>query len=629
MEVRARGERLEARLILPSPLEPFALWRANDHSYYLGDEERPTALLSSGEAMKLREDIVAQQDLCSAPGPQGRGFVDVRRRFPRMPVPIYRPAALSDGIPGYYVETRQLRCWALAGTLRDSTIARIDGLLDTVTYWIWQAAPELGELATRLTRRRFEVVLELEDSPAWEDAADHPPPGPVATVTGLGVGRLLLLLHPALLPQFARADNEGERQLLRLLLAALDEALPHDERVGWSEADAHAVVERVAPLGRKKMYLVWKPPPERRSTIGICRRRGQRCKRPTTPKRSTAGEHLRGARGMSVGPIADAERGRVLWEAVTFHLGQLLDLIATLSPEGLVEQLVAVHERFLERGAWGRHTLATREACFGHVADLKALLAEELPSAASAGSALRFVIECVAARPPVGIRPLSLEVQDRLVALAAQVVGRGSVADAVREGLDDTRLSILPSGRLGVGREGRYYSGHERYLEHFLSGELRRAEKFFAGRWEERPASGEAVADIDALDRAAVDEWGASISEILELFGLLDELAAGEPASVLALDDAVARISSELGWTKETALRVIDGFALRPRESVFEPPLPFEKSDTYPWRFGRRLSLIRRPLVVRPGAGGDDLVYGFRMVDSTGHWLVDESLAGG
>jgi hypothetical protein len=623
------GERLDARLILPSPLEPFALWRANGHSYYLGDEKRPTALLSSGEAMELREEIVAQQDLHSVPGPQGRGFVDVRRRFPRMPVPIYRPAVLSDGMPGYYVETPQLRCWVLAGTLRDSTVARIDGLLDTVTYWIWQAAPELAELATRLTRRRFEVVLELEDSPAWEDTAGLPPPGPVATVTAPGVGRLVLRLHPALLPQFARADNDGERQLLRLLLAALDEALPQEERVGWRDADAAAVVERVAPLGRKKMYLVWNPPPERAIDP-----RNLPSPRPALQQADDAealdelGEHLRGARGMSVGPIADAERGRVLWEAVTFHLGQLLDLIATLSPDGLVEQLIAVHERFLERGAWGRHTLATREACFGHVADLKALLAEELPSAATAGSALRFVIECVAARPPAGIRRLSLEVQDRLVALAAQVVGRGSVAEAVREGLDDTRVSILASGRLGVGREGRYYSGRERYLEHFLSGELRRAQKSFAGRWQERPASEEAVADSGVLDRAAVDEWGAPIGEILELFGLLDELAAGEPARVLGLDDAVARISSELGWSEETALRVIDEFALRPRESVFEPPPPFEKSDTYPWRFGRRLSLIRRPLVVRPGAGGDDLIYGFRMVDSTGHWLVNE-LAGG
>ena len=218
--------------------------------------------------------------------------------------------------------------------------------------------------------------------------------------------------------------------------------------------------------------------------------------------------------------------------------------------------------------------------------------------------------------------------QDRLVALAAQVVSRGAVAEAIREGLDDTRVSILSSGRLGIGRDGRYYSSRARYQEQFLSGELRRAEKFFAGRWHERSAGEEAEADSEMLDRAAVEEWGAPLSEILGMFGLLDELAAGEPAKVLGIDEALVLFATELEWAGESARRVIDHFALRPREAVFEPPPPFEKSDTYPWRFGRRLSLIRRPLVIRSGPNGDEVVYGYRTADSTGHWLVNE-LAGG
>ena len=199
-------------------------------------------------------------------------------------------------------------------------------------------------------------------------------------MTVLDPGRVELLLHPTLLPQFARADNEGERRLLQLLLAALDEALPENERVGWTEADAAAVVERVAPLGRKKMYLVWNPPPERAIDP-----RNLPSARPALQKADDAealdelGKHLRETQGMPVGPITDAERGRVMWDAVTFHLRQLLDLIATLSPKGLLEQLIATHERFLERGAWNRHTLATRDACFGDVADLRALMAEEAP----------------------------------------------------------------------------------------------------------------------------------------------------------------------------------------------------------------------------------------------------------
>jgi hypothetical protein len=305
-----------------------------------------------------------------------------------------------------------------------------------------------------------------------------------------------------------------------------------------------------------------------------------------------------------------------------------MDLIATLSPIGLLEHFVAVHERFLEHGAWARHTLTTRKACFGASADIEARLAKDLSRAATSGSAVRFVIECVAAHPPAGIRPLSLEVQDRLVALAAQVCARGAVADAVREGLDDTEVSILPSGRLGVARDGRYYTGRERYLEHFISGEVRRANKYFQGKWTESTTNADALADSELLDQAAVDEWGVSFTRILEMFGMLDQLAGGEPAKALPLDEAVYQIATSLDWAEATARQVLDGFALYPRQRLLSPPAPFERSDAYPWRFGRRLSFIRRPLIVRPGDTSDELVYGFRQLDATGRWLVDQ-FAGG
>jgi hypothetical protein len=590
-------ERFDAQFIVRSALEPFALWRAHDHSFYLSDAPKPTALTSNGLSRKLREEVARQQDLHGVPGPRGRGFVDVRRRFPKMPVPIYRASARSRGVPGYYVETPGLCCWVLAGALSEAAIGRIDGLIDTVSYWLWQAADELGELGRRLTRHKLEVTVEVEDSPEW--TAGVPARGPVVTVTARDVGTIALVAHAALLPRMARADNDGERELLCALLARLDEALPADQRVGWGEVDARAVVERVAPLGRKKMYLQWNPPPE--SAIDP---RNLPPARPPFQEADDAraldelGEYLRRERRMPVGPIAEDERGGVVWEAVTFHLRRLMDLIATLSPDGLLEQLIAVHERFLERNAWSRHTLATREACYGDVVDLKVVLAEELPANAITGTALRFVIECVAAQPPSGIRPLSLEVQDRLVGLAAQVFGRGGVADALREGLEDMQLSILPSGRLGVSRQGRYQTGRERYVEHFVAGELRRANTFFAGKWEDRPPSGDAVADAALIERAAVYEWGAPYGEILEFFALLEEIADGEPAMVLPVDDAVARAAAELRWSETTARRVTDEFALRPRRAVLDPPAPFEKRRRVP-------VAVRSAAVVGPAAARD------------------------
>lgn len=616
------ADRLEAQVIALSPLELFALWRDELHSFYLSDGARPTAVVSEGRARALREDIAVRRDVHAVMGPHGRGVVEVARRYEDMEVPIHAPTTAD--VAGYHVASGELQAWVLAGGERSEMRGLVGQLVEMVAYWLWRAGPELKSVASALTRERFEVVVRLDDDPGWIDGATSRT-GPVATASALGQGQLDLLLHASLLDPLNRADNEGERRVLRILLRALGEALPEAERRGWDDGRADRVVEQIAPLGVQKMMLVFGSGQER-----ALDNRNLPPSRPPFRDADDAeamdelGEHLRGARGLRVGPVADERRGAVLWDAVQFHLGQLSTLISTLSPDGLLERLIASHERLLQRGAWERHTVPTRQACFGEVSDIEAVLREELPRAATAGTGIRFVIEHVAAHPPAGIRPPTLEVQDRLVALAAQVCARGAVAEAVREGLDDTRISILESGRLGTGRDGRFYSGRDRYFEHFLSAEVRRAHRFFAGHWDEPDSGGQAVADAERLNEGARSEWGLTLTEVLELFAELVELADGRPAVTLALDDAVAAMADDLGWAPAKVASAVDHFALRPRNSLLSPPPPYKAHDVYPWRFSRRLSLIRRPLILRPSDEGTQLVYGYRLVDMTGRWLVNE-----
>jgi hypothetical protein len=97
-------------------------------------------------------------------------------------------------------------------------------------------------------------------------------------------------------------------------------------------------------------------------------------------------------------------------------------------------------------------------------------------------------------------------------------------------------------------------------------------------------------------------------------------LADGAPAMAVPRAEAVAALAAELGWDQEKIDGVLSHFTLGPRASLLKPPAPFERSDVVPWRYGRRLSLTRRPLVAR----GDELLYGYRAVDATGDLLVRE-----
>lgn len=406
------SDRLESRVMTTDPLEAFALWRSESHSFYLGDDRIPTLITSEGRAEALRADVLRRVDRHGVPGPPGRGLIEVVHRFDEIDAPLYRP--ITADIDGIAVDVDGMHVWVIA---RDSD--RMNGqLVDAVAYWVWQ-------LAADLPRGRLAITVSMggDGTISVEDAGD---------------GWLHLTLDPRENPAFARPDNEGERQLVRVLLGALADG---------GDLDVDEVVERVAPLGFKKMVLLFgahadlaldsqKLPPKR-----LPLRESD-----DAEAMDELGAHLRRTWTRAVGPVAAEDRIEVLWKAVRFHLDQLTALISTLNPDGVLEALVIANEALMSQGAFDRYILPTRMACYGDTTDIVGHTQREYARHADASVALRFVIECVAAFPPRGLRPMTLAAQDRLVALAAQVVGRGGVSDAIREGLDDTRLSMLPLG---------------------------------------------------------------------------------------------------------------------------------------------------------------------------------------
>jgi hypothetical protein len=622
---RASGALHESAEVMPaSPLDEYAAWRNNGRSFYYGDEARPNLIVfDSSFGRALREQVAAKRD--PHPAPISGQISEVLRLHDDPEIPIYvRANDLSDqekAGPRQMVEVDGVTIWVTSPPVQGAERATYWQLVDCVAYWIWQLSPALPVIPAALASATIELELEVETPDVWTGASSPRGEGSVASFAVHQAGARVVI-HPIMATRLDRPDNEAERELARILLEGIGTLV---EAWGGEAPDSDQVeiaIQRHVPLGPKKkinltsevneIALLGGPLPPYRPLQDA----------DAEPLLDHAGELLAAREDLEVGEIPAERAGEILNLIVADHFDQFAAMIATLSPTGLLEALVAVHESAIHQEAVSRFTFGAQAACFDET-KLIADLAREIPQSANTAIALRFTIEYVVTCPPRGLRPLSRDFLDQILALAGQIANRGLISDVVIYELGDLQLELLPSGRLGIERQGGYLGGQQAYLQARIPSQAEAAVETYADLWK-KPAVGR-PAGIDAIDAAAVAEWGVSMTQLAELHGELVQAAMRRSmtTSTALREELRDELVRELGFEVELIERGLEMLTLGPRSAFLKPPKPYVRPDVYPWRFNRELSYLRRPLLVRSGPDGEEIVWGPRHIDASGRQLLN------
>jgi hypothetical protein len=606
-------------------LDEFAYYLSHDESFYLGDDSPPTMLMvPPGGAGSLLREVLDRFDPHAVVGPVDDALVDVVRRKRDERIPGYAPRR-PLGYLALYSEALHVNVWIVGPeNLQDP---RYVGLYNNfgrmLLYWIWQFAPSLNPLLQVDVGASDPIVVHLEVIPdeAWFDADQEASPTGTPIECHVDGPSLRLRISAAGLPDLVGPDNTGEREVLRIFLRAFLD-LAGRWTLPVSEDEIGAMLDLHAPVGLKKMVLFTPSssnlPLDNR---GLGHARTVQASE-THRVLDEIGRFLIQERGLRVGPIPDVQRVGILNAVFARLFAELERIVTTLSPTGLLEYLVTSNETLLTRQASMRLTTPTYMACFASEAEVVTELAAEIPNLATTLSASRFLIEYVSARPPCGVRQISNALYDRLVALASEMINRAFASDVIHHGLADIPLDVTPSERLGMER-----GAHEAAMRSFSSehtfGEISRSHEDFESYWqgEAHPEARDRLAEIDD---PSLEEFGLTVRDLLAFLRTtidLGERLSGVTKS-MPLRDCVAGASKVLAWPPDRVRQALEVFAARPRADFQQPPAPFETRDVFPGNFSRRLSYLRKPLLVRPTRADDEeLVWGNRNVYLSGKYL--------
>jgi hypothetical protein len=602
-----------AHVLSFSVLDEYVIYKGHGDGFYLSDDQHPTMVsVQSDTAAPLRIEAAQRRDVHAVLLPDSDGVELVERWRASSEQPIYR--ALSRGHNAYHLVEGSTPVWIVPAETNGPGRQLAEDLVETVAFWIWRCSDFLSDPLRSLSELGVQPVIEVHAAvPGPTSSSDLEPLSEWLEVESTASGRIVCRFGEGAGSRFVGPGNAAERIVAGKVIAGLY----HLAGLGEPPGDVWPEVLRSDSL--VKTLHVLGPDADPMLTLGLGAQPRLVRSSAVEVVLDEVGKQLSEG-GVAAGAVDVSSRTDVLNQAVAWAFGELWSLLQTLHPAGLLEVLALETESTMYAEGRAKLQVPSQVACFGAESAAVARSTTYITGIASTAIANRFIIEMVTASPPDGREPFSLGSYDRMIALANQIVEFGFLSDAIQYGLSDERIALLPSGPLGFDRADAFQAALSSFGEIAKTSAMASANSAYATHWRSNSSGSRDASGIDAAYKA---EFGISATNLATLIGDLVQQArhADHGVAVRAHAELQAALAASTGLPDEAIAAGLGLLSLEPVEGFDPDRVP---KDSYPWKFSRNRSMIRRPLLVRPTAPGREVVWGARATWRAGRYLQQQ-----
>ena len=300
----------------------------------------------------------------------------------------------------------------------------------------------------------------------------------------------------------------------------------------------------------------------------------------------------------------------LLNNAVSVLIEDIREELRRYAREPVLRKLILNYElAACDKRRWMRTGRAQFALALNKQAAKKAML-DRAAELNAAQLSCRILIEAAICECPEERKAVMTDIDlSFLMAKASMAFHLAGESDAIYWGTVEPRVGITPLGDIQthkefhdsiytpfgkVGREPQYQEAADRY------------EGLYGLSSDERTAP---ILKADLFSPAFNEEFGISLPDLGKFLNELDSIALEKSESILTLrmSDLFTLARKATQADPDELVRFFRTVTLVPRPRWDSAPEGFCAKDWQPWRFGRRLSVIRRPLL--QFATGEDPEY--------------------
>lgn len=206
----------------------------------------------------------------------------------------------------------------------------------------------------------------------------------------------------------------------------------------------------------------------------------------------------------------------------------------------------------------------------------------------------KFLLEYVSAQPPEGDINLGGMDYEEMLSICSAIIDWANTSDYYKYEIIDSDMSILNSGRIGIDK-----TAIDKLATVSGTAAIKRINDCSNPYIDTYHADILALQPPQELNDAYLEEFGFAFTDFINFIYAMLEIGDEIESNVKTIthDELPDRIKKYVKLDVKVIWQIIESLSLSQRNDYLTPPSGFSKNDIWPWKFNRRLSVTRRPIV--------------------------------
>lgn len=602
-------------------LDKYVFYKEYNSSFYFSDrDQKGVHTIFPGYANLFRQKTYLKKDIHFRILKDDL-LIETKRRHHSPKIPIYKPTARELN-PRRAVVINKKTIWVKPTIVKKASIdAYYLSIMEACAYWIWQSAPVFKNLLASIPDQSINLEIDFQNPFAIRNLEIEMISSEQVLKdfqVGIDEKSPWLSIPDSWFNLVQLEDNQADRTLLIATLAALFLLLPKDQRP--NKHSIEEIVDEYAPLGSKTMLHKYS------QTEGVFLDSSNlaTARIESEPEISIILNNLVHKAGIKlpVGAITDIKlKNQISNRIVSYFFSEVQRLIRLFPTEDLLMEILALNEAIWQKKQSDAAKLPALLSCFENIEITREELIEKSMQLETAAIAHRSLIEFIISTPSSGNKKVNDQDTDMMLALSKEITSWGMLSDDLDSGLNDIALGILESGRIGTGK---YFNNQilRPYAEKKRNEHIEQRIDEYGNKEDNETTAG---LEQQTLDQIYLSEFGITKTDLnAVVFHLhLLNLESKQPIMQIEYKALAKDLSKELDLEEKIIENGLAIFCLENRKSWDKIPAEFDKTDIYPWRYNRKLSYLRRPLIRMKQKETTGIYYGHRQLILSFQYLED------